>query len=112
VIDENPIRTARRQSRRHEQDRCLLCGRKGVLIEQDHTAGQNHDPLLKGPICRACHAAVTELRLRADADMRRQRNPIKRVKCALKATAVFLHMLADAVRRWAELLNQSDKEDQ
>jgi hypothetical protein len=109
VIDENPIRTARRLSRRHEQDRCLLCGRTGVLIELDHTAGRNHDALLTSPLCRACHAGVTELRLRADADMRRQPNSVQRVKCALTATAVFLHMLADALRRWAELLEPPSK---
>jgi hypothetical protein len=109
MIDENPIRTARRLSRRHEQERCLLCGRTGVLIELDHTAGQNHDAFLKGPLCRACHAAVTEFRLRAGADMRRQQNSIKRVGYSLKATAVFLHMLADAVRRWAESLDQPNK---
>jgi hypothetical protein len=106
MIDENPIRTARRMSRRCEQDRCLLCGRTSVLIELDHTAGQNHDSFLKGPLCRACHAAMTEFRLRADADMRRQPNSIKRVECALKATAVFLHMLADALRRWADSLDR------
>jgi hypothetical protein len=104
VIDETPIKTARRLSRREEQKRCLLCGRTGVLIELDHTAGQNHDDFLKGPLCQPCHAAVTEFRRRADADMRRQPDSRKRVQCALKATAVFLHMLADALRRWADWL--------
>jgi hypothetical protein len=36
--------------------------------------------------------------------MRRQPDSRKRVQCALKATAVFLHMLADALRRWADWL--------
>ncbi len=111
MIDKNPIKTARRLTRRKEQKRCLLCGRTGVTIELDHTAGRNHDALLKGPLCVSCHATATELRRRADADMQFQHNPIRRVKCALKATAVFLHMLADALRRWAELLIHSDEEE-
>lgn len=104
MMDEKPIETARRTTRRLEQGRCLLCGRTGVLIELDHTAGQNHDEFLKAPLCIPCHAMVTELRRRADADMRRQPNSSKRVKYALKATAVFLHMLADALTRWGDWL--------
>jgi hypothetical protein len=106
MMDEKPIETARRNRRRLEQGRCLLCGRIAILIEQDHTAGQNHDEFLTAPLCLACHAMVTELRRRADADMRRQRNSRLTVKCALKATAVFLRMLADALYRWSELLSE------
>ena len=102
--DEKPLQTARRSTRRLEQGRCLLCGRTGVLIELDHTAGQNHDEFLKAPLCLACHAMVTEFRRRADAEMRGSPNSIERVKCALKATAVFLKALSDAMFRWAELL--------
>jgi len=104
MIDENPIETARRRTRRLEQKRCLLCGRLGFLVEYDHTAGQNHDEFLMAPLCIPCHAMVTELRRRADADMRAQPSTLLTVRCALKATAVFLRMLADAMYRWAELL--------
>jgi hypothetical protein len=104
MIDENPLATARRLARRVEQRRCLICGRTGVPIELDHTAGRNHDPDLMTPLCRSCHASVTEQRRRAGADMRRQPNSKKRVKYALKAASVFLRMLADAMWRWADLL--------
>jgi hypothetical protein len=106
MMDETPIKTARRNSRRLEQGRCLLCGRTGVLIELYHTAGQNHDQFLKAPLCIPCHAMVTEFRRRADADMRTQANSVQQVKCALKATAVFLRALADAMFRWAELISE------
>ena len=106
MMNEKPIETARRSARRLEQGRCLLCGRTGVLIEQDHTAGQNHDDFLKAPLCIPCHAMVTEFRRRADADMRRAPDSIQRVKCALKATAVFQRLLADAMLRWSELLSE------
>lgn len=105
-MNEKPIETARRNARRLEQGRCLLCGRTGVLIELDHTAGQNHDEFLKSPLCIPCHAMVTEFRRRADADMRSQPNSVQRVRCALKATAVFLSALAEAMFRWAELISE------
>jgi hypothetical protein len=106
MMDEKPIQTARRSTRRLEQGRCLLCGRTGVLIELDHTAGQNHDEFLKAPLCLPCHAMVTEFRRRADAEMRCAPTSTERVKCALKATAVFLSALSDAMFRWAELLTE------
>ena len=106
MMNEKPIETARRNMRRLDQGRCLLCGRTGILIEQDHTAGQNHDEFLKAPLCIPCHAMVTEFRRRADAEMRRAPNSVQRVKCALKATAVFLRTLADAMYRWAELISE------
>ena len=105
MIDDNPIQTARRVARRKEQQRCLLCGRTGVLIELDHSAGHNHDPDLKGPLCQTCHAWVTEWRRRAGADMSFQSDPVKRVRAALRATAVFLHALAEAMRKWADWIN-------
>jgi len=106
MIDETPIKTARRNTRRLEQGRCLLCGRTGVLIELDHTAGQHHDEFLKAPLCIPCHAMITEFRRRADADMRIQPSSVRQVKCALKATAVFLRALAEAMFRWAELISE------
>jgi hypothetical protein len=111
MIDENPIETARRSHRRSEQGCCLLCGRTGVLIELDHTAGRRHDDFLKGPLCSPCHAMVTEYRRRAGADMRYTPDSVERVRRALKATAVFLRLLAEALWRWAESLRGSDSKE-
>jgi hypothetical protein len=103
MMDELPIKTARRLARRAEQLRCLQCGRK-IGLEQHHVAGRNHDGEFVAPLCRACHAQVTENLRRADVDMRYESNSVERVGQALKATAVFLHMLAEALWRWAEWL--------
>jgi hypothetical protein len=43
----------------------------------------------------------------AGADMQFQSNPVKRVIFALKATAVFLRGLANAMERWVKLLEKS-----
>jgi hypothetical protein len=41
--------------------------------------------------------------------MRREPDPIDRVRKALKATSVFLHLLAEALWRWAESLGRLDQ---
>ena len=106
MIDEEPLKTARRLSRRKDQNRCLLCGRT-IRSERHHVAGRNHDPPLTAPLCQACHALATENLRRASVDMRFEADPIERVRKGLKATAVFLRMLAEALWRWAESLNRS-----
>jgi len=105
-MDENPIQTARRLSRREEQDRCLLCGRE-TRIELHHVAGRCHDSRLTAPLCQACHALATENLRRADVNMQHEPNSVDRVRKALKATAVFLRMLAEALVRLADSLNRS-----
>lgn len=105
MMDQAPIDTARRLQRRTEQNRCLQCGRK-TTIEKHHVAGRNHDPELVAPLCQACHAQITESLRRAQVDMRYEANSIARIEKALRATAVFLRMLAEALWRWAESLKR------
>jgi hypothetical protein len=110
MSDEAPIRTAVRRSRRAEQNRCLLCGRR-KRIELHHCAGKNHDPPFVVPLCPACHALVTENLRLADVEMRYEADANERVRRSLKASAVFLELLASAHRRWAELLPTLPKND-
>jgi hypothetical protein len=106
VTDENPIRTARRLNRREQKSLCLQCGRQ-IEIENHHVAGERHDRELTAPLCLACHALVTENLRQADVDMRSAPDSVERVRRSLKATAVFLRMLAEALWRWAESLGGS-----
>jgi hypothetical protein len=108
MMHEAPITTARRLSRRVEKHRCLQCGRK-IRTEEHHVAGRRHDAEFTVPLCTACHAQVTEMLRRADVDMRYTPNSVERVRRALKATAVFLSILASALRRWAESLDRTNK---
>ena len=107
MMDKTPIQTARRRRRRTEQDRCSICGRK-LQIQEHHVAGRNHDAQLTAPLCTPCHDQVTENLRCAGVDMKYTRDSAKRVRRALKATAVFLWMLAEALWRWAESLLESD----
>jgi hypothetical protein len=108
VMDEVPIKTARRLSRRAEKHRCLQCGRS-IRTEKHHVAGRNQDREFTVPLCQACHAQATEMLQRADVDMRYTPSSVERVRRALKATAVFLSMLASALQRWAESLDRANK---
>ena len=107
MMNEKPIETARRKNRRFEQGRCLICGRKHH-IQEHHVAARAHDAELTAPLCIACHDQVTENLRCADVDMRYTRDRVERVRRALRATAVFLRMLAEALCRWAESLIESD----
>jgi hypothetical protein len=108
MMDETPIETARRLLRRVEQDRCSICGRE-LQVQKHHVAGRSHDAELTAALCIACHDQVTENLRRADVDMRYTRDPAERVRRALRATAVFLQMLAEALFRWAESLLDSER---
>lgn len=99
MMDETPIETARRATRREEQDRCLLCGRK-ECVQQHHVVGRNHDSKLTAPTCQGHHDDAHENLRRADVNLRRASDSIERLKRAHKGLAVFLRMVADALERW------------
>ena len=105
IRDQRPIRTARRGARQRERQRlgiaaspCLLC------IEEHHVAGRNHDPLLTAPLCQKHHREMHELLLRSGISLSYEPNPTKRVALALRATAIYMRAQAEAMERWASLL--------
>jgi len=105
----HPLRTARRRAERAvnpPKPPCPFC------VDEEHAAGANHDFILTFPgICKKHHDELTEARRDADISPVFERDPMKRVALALKATSVFLHKLADAMWRWATLL-ENQMEDQ
>jgi hypothetical protein len=128
MIDNDPIGTAGRRRRRQkrfsvENPVCLFCGEPNleclspvtlawlkahqVLLEDHHVVGNKSDPDFVVPLCLNCHRLVTEGLAQAGISMNRESNPQKRVAVMLEALAVFLDMLAAAVRRWAALLKQA-----
>jgi hypothetical protein len=109
VKNVHPLRAARRKEQRvvnPPELRCIFC------LELEHVAAHNHDFLLTFPdICQKHHDQITEARRDADISMAFERDRVKRVALALKSVSVFLHKLADAMWRWAELLLDESKED-
>jgi hypothetical protein len=71
-----------------------------TLFEKDHLVGRNHDPDFIFPICRNCHAEVTELRRQARISMQFEPDEHEREVLRLEALA-FLHKdIAAALTRW------------
>jgi hypothetical protein len=113
VKDQRPIRTARRKTRQQERERqgiavppCILC------IQEHHTAGKHHEVYLRAPICEKHHRDIHEQLLRAGISLEYEPNEVKRVALALRSAAVYDRARADAMERWATLLDQSNGEHQ
>jgi hypothetical protein len=75
-----------------------------LCIQDHHTAGRNHDSQLTAPLCEKHHREMHEELLRAGIPLRYEPDPRKRVAEALRSSAIYQHKLADAMERWADLL--------
>jgi hypothetical protein len=109
--DQRPIRTARRKIQRTERERlgltttpCVLC------IVDHHTGGFYHDSELTTPLCKFHHRAIHEQMLRSDGSLSFEPKPAKRVAMALRLSAVYDRARADAMDRWADLLDPPEGE--
>lgn len=77
-------------------------------LEEDHVASRQHDRELVAPVTRNAH--VPRLERNRDAaciNRKYQSNSVKRVMWALRSTAVFLELLAEAMWRWSDSLERS-----
>jgi hypothetical protein len=89
---------AARQRVRPPREVCPLC------FEADHIGGRNHVPHLTLALCELHHAQLTEERLGAGAQMKKQSNTIASVEMALRSLAVTGHAIAGAVNKLSEAL--------
>jgi hypothetical protein len=80
-----------RQQVRPPRKVCPFC------FEGDHIGGHNHIPHLTVDECQLHHAWLTEERLAAGAEMRKQEHPIKSVEMALRSLALTGRAIAWAV---------------
>ena len=105
--DQNPIRTARRKAQQQERKSRGLAVSPCVLCIQDHhTAGRNHDPELTDSVCEPHHRELHEELLRVGVSLRFEPDAKNRVALALRAAAVYDRKRADAMERWADLLEE------
>ena len=91
------LRAARQRVRR-PREVCPFC------FENDHIGGHNHVPHLTVALCELHHAQITEERLAAGAEMKKQPNTIMSVEMALRSLAVTGHAIAGAVDKLSEAL--------
>jgi hypothetical protein len=89
---------AARQRVRPPREVCPLC------LQADHVAGANHVPHLTVAFCELHHAQLTEERLAAGVEMKKQPNTIMSVEMALRSLAVTGHAIAWAVDKLSEAL--------
>lgn len=74
------------------------------MIEAHHVVGIKHDPTLKVPICRNCHARLTELNRNNGASMTKPANLLEHLLTVLRALGAFFLLLGEALLRLAEML--------
>ena len=89
----NTILRNSRQQVRPPRKVCPFC------IEGDHILGRRHNPNLILEVCQLHHVQLTEGRLAAGADMKKQRNKIKSVEMALRSLAITGHANASTIAK-------------
>lgn len=87
----NSVLRHSRQQARPPRRICPLC------FELDHIGGRNHVPDIVLEVCKVHHAQLTEERLSAGAEMKKQPNRIKAVEMALRSLAVTGYAIARAI---------------
>jgi hypothetical protein len=92
----NTVLRESRQQVRPPRKVCPFC------FEADHIGGRNHIPYLTVEECQLHHAWLTEERLAAGAEMKKQSHPIKSVEMALRSLAVTGRAMASAVNKHSE----------
>lgn len=87
-----------RQRVRPSRKVCPYC------FEADHIGGRNHIFHLTVDTCQLHHVQLTEQRLAAGAERKKQPNTIKTVEMALRSLAVTGRAIASAVTKLCEAL--------
>src|SRR4051812_43689105 len=114
LMEPSPIQNDARKARRSRQlganAACVRCGlttqealipTKRSLLEAHHVAVQAHDDALTVPLCRNCHAIVTEAQRDAGVDFRPQPTILHRIAAALASLGVFFLGLGGTYQTWA-----------
>ena len=94
----NNVLRGSRQRVRPPRKVCPFC------FEADHIGGRNHISHLTVDVCQLHHGWLTEERLAAGAEMRKQPTSIRSVEMALRSLAVTGRAIAWAVDKLSEAL--------
>jgi hypothetical protein len=87
-----------RQLARPSRKVCPFC------FEDEHIGGRSHIPHVTVDVCQAHHALLTEERLAAGAEMKKQPNTIKTVEMAIRSLAVTGRAITSAMEKLCEAL--------
>ena len=87
----NTVLRRSRQQARPPRKICPFC------FDRDHIAGRNHIKHLTIEVCKFHHNLLTEERLAAGAEMKKQPHALKCVEMALRSLAITGHAIAVAI---------------
>lgn len=82
-----------RQQVRPSRKVCPFC------FEGDHLGGHHHVPHVTVDVCQVHHALLTEERLAAGADMKKQPHTIRTVEMAIRSLAVTVRAITLAMEK-------------
>ena len=119
----NEVRKARRERRLGPNAVCFLCGFadpaalllvQRTSLERHHVFGVGHIPRATVPLCRNCHALLTEQMLDAAVPLAGQHlSKLEVIEAVIRARVVFLRADADASQAFADdlqlLINDLDE---
>lgn len=109
----NEARRGRREQLLGENPVCLLCGVANIdcltptprsILEAHHVVGRENDATLTVPLCRNCHAEVTEGYRDAGVSLKRPPTQLHRIVAVLRALGVLLTALGGLLSALAETL--------
>jgi hypothetical protein len=116
-MDPNPIRTDARRARRTRilgpDAACALCGyltpealipMKRTLLEAHHVCTRDNDPDLTVPLCRNCHAEMTEAQRAAGVCFASPPTLLHQLASALASLAAMFAAIGDRFAFWAAAL--------
>jgi len=114
-MEPDPIKTAARRAARERRlgadASCALCGYAApdaliaaarTLLEDHHAVGRANDGALTVPLCRNCHAELTEECRARGASMAKPRTLLDKLVAILRALGAFFRTLGEKFLEWAE----------
>jgi hypothetical protein len=113
----DPIASTTRRGKREQllgdNPACLLCGLANIdsllpasrsLLEAHHLVGRANDPDLTAPLCRNCHAEVTEGYRDAGVPLNHPPTLLHQLAAILRGLGSMLSSVGRRLSDWAECL--------
>ena len=113
----DPIASETRRAKRErllgENPACVLCGLTAIeslraversVLEAHHIVGEANDDELTVPLCRNCHALISERERDAGVPRKRPATVLHKLLAVFRAFAVMFAALAQKCAAWAEAL--------
>ncbi len=119
TMNANPIAAAGRHARREQRfgtdPACVRCGATEIealvsvrrrFLEAHHVCGAMNDDALTVPVCRNCHAGLTEGQRSAGVTFTTPPTILHQVASALASLFSMLHDLCERGMDWAHALSE------